>query len=57
MEHPGRAMSEDDFHSSLVDRTLKELQRMVREHENALNLVCLKPVNRRMSNLLLTIDI
>lgn len=43
MEHTVRAMSEDNLHSSHVDHTLKELQRMVREHENALNLLRASP--------------
>ncbi|KAB5580494.1 hypothetical protein GE09DRAFT_1082436 [Coniochaeta sp. 2T2.1] len=33
----------DDLHSSHVDRTLRELQRMVKEHEHALHKLRLKP--------------
>ncbi|KAH8910717.1 hypothetical protein BR93DRAFT_286305 [Coniochaeta sp. PMI_546] len=37
MEDPEAALTVDDLHASHVDRTLKELQRMVKEHEHALD--------------------
>lgn len=36
MDDNTTGLTMDDLHSSHVDRTLKELQRMVKEHERAL---------------------
>lgn len=33
-------LTADDLHLGNVDRTLRELQRMVKEHEDALSQVC-----------------
>jgi hypothetical protein len=43
MDGSDRALASDDLHAGHVDRTLKELQRMVKEHENALNLASFHP--------------
>lgn len=39
MEDSAPGSHADERHADRVDRTLKELQRMVKEHETALNLV------------------
>lgn len=44
----------DEVHTKNVDRTLKELQRMVKEHEYALNQVCFKTFCRTTHGSLLT---
>ena len=36
----GHTANMDDLHPAHVDRTLRELQRMVKEHEHALDKVC-----------------
>lgn len=40
MDEPDGALTADDLHLSNVDRTLRELQRMVQEHEDTLSQVC-----------------
>lgn len=40
MDEPAEALTADDLHLSNVDRTLRELQRMVKEQEETLNKVC-----------------
>lgn len=42
MDDPAGALTADDLHLSNVDRTLRELQRMVKDHEDALSQVCLR---------------
>ncbi len=42
MEDQATALTVDDLHTSHVDRTLKELQRMIKEHELALDKVCFR---------------
>ena len=53
MEDQGTALTVDDIHTKNVDRTLKELQRMVKEHELALDRVCFR-ASRRIIEALLT---
>lgn len=45
MEDHATVLTVDDVHSGHVDRTLKELQRMVKEHENALDKVCFRTLS------------
>jgi hypothetical protein len=42
MESQAAAVTVDDLHPSHVERTLRDLQRMVKEHEHALDKVCFR---------------
>jgi hypothetical protein len=52
MDDNATTLTVDDFHSGHVDRTLKELQRMVKEHEHALDKVCFRAFYRVIEALL-----